>query len=126
MERRITTGIGLASLLILVSACGAGRTASEEVIRRWADAATEGDYAASKALMGMDPFMEEMWQTMNEPFRVKGRLQAYTIVDGPSRVGQSTNAMLRWTGSEAPLCLRVQVSPDGKLFVLSNYEQCEE
>ncbi len=98
--------------LITLSACG-GNAGPKDVITRWADAARMGDYATAKGLMGMGAFLNEQWHGLHERYRSAGRLHAYTIVDGPIAVGQSYNAVLRWTGARAPLCVTVQVTPAG-------------
>ncbi len=111
--------------LITLSACG-GNAGPRDVITRWADAARMGDYATAKGLMGMGEFLNEQWQGLHERYRSAGRLHAYTIVDGPIAVGQSYNAVLRWTGARAPLCVTVQVTPANTITVQSNYDTCPE
>jgi hypothetical protein len=112
--------------LAVLAACGpAAAPAPEAVIRAWADAAKVGDYATAQQLMTGDDFAKMTWREPSEGYRKGGRLQDYTIVDGPTATGQSTNATLRWTGSMAPLCITVQVGPDGKLTPLSDYKRCE-
>ncbi len=115
----------LAALLVTLSACG-GNAGPKAVITRWADAAKVGDYATAKQMMGMGEFLNEMWQGLHEGYRNGGRLQAYTIVDGPVPVGKSANAVLRWIGKDEPLCVTVQVSPDEQITVVSNYAECPE
>ena len=114
----------LAALLVGVSACGGA--GPKALIVRWADAARMGDYATAKGLMGMGEFLNEQWHGLHERYCSAGRLHAYTIVDGPIAVGQSYNAVLRWTGAQAPLCVTVQVTPANTITVQSNYDTCPE
>ncbi len=114
-------------LAILITLCACGSNAGPRaVITRWADAARIGDYATAKQMMGMGEFLNEMWQGLHEGYRKGGRLQAYSIVDGPVPVGKSANAVLRWTGNDEPLCVTVQVTPEHTITVQSNYAECPE
>jgi hypothetical protein len=110
-------------MLTLVSCQQA--TTPDTVIRAWADAAQAGDYATAEQYMAGDDFAKMTWREPHKRYQKGGRLQAYTVVAGPTTTGQSTNATLRWTGSMAPLCITVQVGPDGTLMPLSDYERCE-
>jgi hypothetical protein len=113
------------SLLVSLAACGQTMT-PDSVIRAWADAAQAGDYATAEQSMAGDHFARMTWREPHERYRQAGRLQHYTIADGPTTTGDSTTATLRWTGSMAPLCITVQVGPDGKLRPLSDYDRCGE
>ena len=110
-------------LLLSLAACAQGTT-PETVIRAWADAAQAGDYATAEQQMAGDDFAKFTWREPHERYRKGGRLEQYTIIDGPTATGASTTATLKWTGSMAPLCITVQVGPDGKLRPLSDYDRC--
>ncbi|HEX6291288.1 MAG TPA: hypothetical protein VFZ66_19045 [Herpetosiphonaceae bacterium] len=110
-------------LLLSLAACGQART-PESTIRAWADAAKAGDYASAEALMAGDDFARMTWREPHTRYHRAGRLQQYELIEGPTTTGQSTNATLRWTGSMAPLCITVQVGPDGKLSPISDYRRC--
>ena len=112
------------ALLLSLTACQQATT-PDTVIRAWADAAQQGDYATAEALMAGDDFAKMTWREPHTRYRNGGRLEAYSFVDSPTVTGQSTTATLRWTGSMEPLCITVQVGPDSKLTPLSDYERCE-
>ena len=110
-------------LLLALTACAQNHS-PETGIQTWADAAKAGDYATAEALMTGDAFMKMTWREPHERYRKAGRLQQYTLIDGPTPAGASHTAMLRWTGSLAPLCITVQVGANGRLIPLSDYTRC--
>ena len=114
----------LLTLLLALTACGQ-TTTPDTVIRAWADAAQVGDYATAEALMAGDDFAKMTWREPHRRYRDAGRLQEYTIAEGPTATGQSHTATLRWTGNIEPICITVQVDGAGKLTPLSDYDLCE-
>lgn len=111
-------------LLLSVTACAQGRS-PETVIQTWADAAKAGDYATAEALMTGDAFAKMTWREPHIRYHTAGRLQQYTVINGPTAAGASHTATLRWTGSMAPMCITVQIGADGLLTPLSDYARCE-
>jgi hypothetical protein len=111
-------------LISVLTACAQQRSPAT-VIETWADAAKAGDYATAEALMTGDDFAKMTWREPHIRYHKAGRLEQYTMIDGPTATGQSHTATLRWTGSMAPLCITVQVGADGLLTPLSDYARCE-
>ena len=111
-------------LILALTTCAQGRS-PETVIQTWADAAKASDYATAEGLMTGDAFAKMTWREPHIRYHKAGRLQQYTIAEGPTATGQSHTATLRWTGNIEPLCITVQVDEGGKLTPLSDYDLCE-
>lgn len=116
--------IALLFLFLALTACAQGRS-PKTVIRAWADAAKAGDYTTAEQLMTGDAFTKMTWREPHTRYRNAGRLQNYTLADGPTATGASHTATLRWTGNIEPMCITVQVDQAGKLTPLSDYDLCE-
>ncbi len=124
MRRRT---VATAMLAVMLTACGQSAPTPEAVAQQWAEAVKVGDTNAVGALMPAttNNVLFAAWWGRTEDFREAGRLQAYTIKQA-SAAGNSTDVLVEWTGSQAPVCTTVQIAPDRTVSNVSDFETCEE
>ena len=119
--------LAAASLILVLTACGQRTPSPEAVAQQWAEAVKVGDTAAVGALMPVaaNNMLFAAWWGRANDFRKVGRLQAYTI-ESATAAGNSTNVLIEWTGSQAPVCTTVQIAPDRTVSNVSDFETCKE
>jgi len=116
------------SVLVLVTACSTvSAPTPEAVAQAWAEGVKNGDTAAVTRLMNVtndNVLFASFWRRAQN-FREAGRLQNYTIRQVTAS-GNSTDVIIEWTGSQAPVCTRVQIAPDRTVSNVSDFETCPE
>ncbi len=118
----------MGSVLVVVTACSTTRTRTPEAIAQaWAEGVRVGDTAAVSALLSPthDTRIFAWWWERAGDFREIGRLQQFTMKH-ITAAGTSTNVVIEWTGSEAPVCTTVQIAPDRMVSNVSDFETCPE
>ena len=144
----LTGACGIVALLVIPTLYHTLTTPSpRQILQRWADATQQGDYTTAESYMQPD-FLRTLWQDRTTSFMRQGRMGMYHILQ-QQQTGQSLTATLYWhteTGSGAmpgmandtrmpasdaakpmsttPLCMQVQVGPDGKVTPLTDYHDC--
>jgi hypothetical protein len=123
-------------------------------LQRWADATQKGDFATAETLMHVDPLIQELWLEQTRSYQYQGRMGMYHLVaqhwTGNSlsatlywhtelptqpQSGQGMtmsndpkapagDGMAAGASSTQPLCMQVQVGPDGKVVPLTPYHAC--
>ena len=115
-----------------------------QILERWATATQQGDYATAETYMAPD-FIRTLWQDRTLTFMRQGRMGMYHILN-QHQTGSSLTATLYWHTeagtmpgmdhgqavpagdatplSTEPLCIQVQVGPDGLVTPLSDYHPC--
>lgn len=125
------------SVLVLLTACQSSISARlaaptptptvESVGTQWAEAVKVGDTAAMGTLMpaAANNMLFAAWWGRAGDFRKAGRLQAYTI-EKVTAAGSSTDILIKWTGSQQPVCTTIQVAPNHTVINVSDFETCKE
>jgi hypothetical protein len=141
----LTGGFLLVAVLVIPTLYRAWRQPSQaQILERWATATQRGDYATAATYMAPD-FIRTLWQDRTMTFMRQGRMGMYHLLNR-RQTGNSLTATLYWHTeatampgmdqgkavpagdatplSTEPLCLQVQVGPDGKVTPLSDYHPC--
>ena len=115
-----------------------------QILAQWATATQQGDYATAERAMAPD-FIRTLWQDRTMTFMRQGRMGMYHLLNR-RQTGTSLTATLYWHTeagtmpgmdqgkampagdatplSTEPLCIQVQVGPDGLVTPLSDYHPC--
>jgi hypothetical protein len=105
---------------------GRGQQEPGQILAAFGQATALGDYSTGSDLLQQgNPWMTDLWRSETERQIQAGHIQAFNQVRQLEQRGQTTVALLEWTGNEAPWCLWVSLDQAGKLTPLSSYGHCE-
>ena len=107
----------------------------EQVVRRFADAITQRDYATARALVmqGSAWAGDYLVERTEEQHRM--RILDHYVLTRLTLTGQSTTAVVHWSpipgatigGVPArDVCLTVQIGPDGQIQPIDDYHWCKD
>lgn len=123
-------------VLVIWTSQHSTQTNQHKTLEAFATATQNGDYATAKSMLALGSFAQLYWQDRTSMFAQQGRMGMVHILH-PTQTGKSLTAVLSWHTqamngtpmangkmSTDPLCMTVQVGPDGKITPLTDYHAC--